>query len=123
MAALKFESEDIADHEVTEKTFYVLRDFLQLNATSTLESTARILLDILPEKKAVGSVELMLFNNICIYMAKQVPYCHPLQHKLAALMERLDRSTKLNLPLPEFHGGRRAPWMGSELREAWGGTC
>ena len=122
MAALKFEMEDIADHEVTEKTFHVLRDFLQPDSASTLESTARILLDLLPAEKTVGSDELMFLNNVCIEFAEQIPFSHPSQHKLAALMECLAGSTKLNVSHPTLYGGERMHWMGAELREAWAGT-
>ena len=123
MAALKFEMEDFADHEVTEKTFYVLRDFLQPNAAPTLESTAQTLLDLLPAEKTVGSDELMFFNNVCIDFAEQIPYCHPSQHKLAALMECLAGSAKLNVSHPTSYGGERMHWMGAELREVWAGMC
>lgn len=77
-----------------EKTFPILRDFLQLDAAVTLESTAKSILDLLPEKDPhsdnVGS-----FGEMCIELAEQIPYHHPSQLKLAALLEHLGKSTKL----------------------------
>ena len=121
MAALHFEMEDIEDVEVTKITFNVLRDFLQPDSATTLESAARPLLDLSPSKKLHNSGELHAFNTIIIALAEKVPYYHPSQHKFAALMEHLDGTAKLNESSPNSCGGSRVNWIGMQLREAWNG--
>ena len=115
--------EDIEDDVVTETTFNLLRDFLQPNSTLTLDITAPKLLELLPSQKAVGSTDLMAFNNICITFAEQIPYHHPSQHKLAALMEYLAGSMKLNVSNPTPCGGERIEWIGGELQGVLAGMC
>ena len=120
-AALESKMEDIEDHQITERGFYFLRDFLQPDSVSTLESTAQSLLNLLPEKNLMESNERTIFNNVCIEFAEQIPCRHPSQHKFAALIEILSGSTRLNVSNSTSGGGYRINWMGGELREAWAG--
>lgn len=81
-------------HTLTDKIFQLLRGFLQPDTNMTLQSTAQSILDLLPEKDP-QSTEIWSFGEICIELAEQIPYYHPSQLKLAALLEYLGKSTKL----------------------------
>lgn len=80
---------------VIDKTLDFLRDFLQPTTALSLRSTACSILDVLPDK-APNSTEVWCFGETCIDLAEQIPYNHPSQVKLAALLEYLGKSTKLN---------------------------
>ncbi|KAI9860061.1 MAG: hypothetical protein M1813_006409 [Trichoglossum hirsutum] len=77
----------------TDKIFIILRDFLQPDAALSLESTAKSILDLLPEEAPL-STEVWSFGELCFELAEQIPYYHPSQIKFARLLEYLGRSTK-----------------------------
>lgn len=91
---LNLKIEGPIDHALTNKTFQLLGDFLQPDTALTLESTAQLILDLLPEK-APQSTEIWSFGETCIEIAEQISYHHPSHIKLAALLEYLAKSTKL----------------------------
>ena len=99
MSSLKFTSEDLEFEgimgDVDYKTFHLLRDFLQPTTALTLKSTARSILDILPADKDPYSNEVYAFSTTCIEFGEQIPYHHPSQLKLVALLEHISYSTKL----------------------------
>ena len=113
MSSLKFEMEDITESKLTEKTFHLLSDFLQPDSALKLNSIAQTIMTLLPER-AVGSSELRSFNLLIFEFGEQIPYYHPSQHKLAALMERLGESPKLTHIIGDVH----LDWMGGALRDS-----
>ena len=72
----------------------LLRDFVQPQSTLTIESTAETLEDsLLGDDPLSGQV--YTFGENCIEIAEQIPYHHPSQHRLVALLEYLANSPKL----------------------------
>jgi hypothetical protein len=95
MASLKFQMEDPRGESVIyDQTFDLLCNFLQPKTTSRRESTAQVILKILPENTPY-SMDVAMFSDACIEVAEQIPYHHPSQLKLVDLLEYLGRSTKL----------------------------
>ena len=93
MSSLSLEIEDSSGHALTDKTYHILRDFLQQDSRLTIEDAAQAVLTLLPENAPL-STEVWEIGEICIELAKQVPYYHPSQLKLAELFEKLGKSTK-----------------------------
>lgn len=94
MYSLDLKTEDPPGFPISDKTFALLRDFLQPDSTLTLEFTARSIEDFLPAK-ALLSEEISDFGESCIEVAEQIPYHHMSQLKLAGLLEYLANSPKL----------------------------
>ena len=92
--SLDLKSEDSLDDPFTFKVFSLLSDHLQPDTTSTQQSTAKALLDLLPDGKPESS-DIWSFGETCIDLAEQIPYHHPSQLKLAALLDCMGKSTKL----------------------------
>ncbi|KAI9762428.1 MAG: hypothetical protein M4579_000404 [Chaenotheca gracillima] len=93
MSSLDLQLEGLGDCTITDKTFAILRDFLQPDTALTLEGVAQSILDLLPEK-APHSTDVWLFGEVCIELAEQIPYGHPSQIKLTALLEHLGKFAK-----------------------------
>ncbi|KAL4959050.1 DUF3632 domain-containing protein [Aspergillus stella-maris] len=87
------EESSFATHRNICRTFLVLKDFLQPDTTKSLEETALTLLSIIPDGKS-RSAEIRSAGEVFIEVAGQVPYSHPSQLKLAALIKRLSWSDK-----------------------------
>ncbi|KAI9802791.1 MAG: hypothetical protein M1833_001390 [Piccolia ochrophora] len=94
MSSLDLKQDDPIPDGVSDKAFYLLRAFLQLDTASTLESTSQSILALLPEKDP-NSTDVWCFGETCIEVAEQIPYHHPAQLKLVGLLEYLGESTKL----------------------------
>ena len=77
------------------KTFAILRDYLEPDTQSTLESTASSILNLMPEKDPHQGIEGRSFSDLCIEMAEQIPYHHPSQLKLVELLAYIGMSEKL----------------------------
>ena len=99
MSSLNLFLQDEKDHltidAYTLKTFPILRDYLEPGTHLTLESTARSILNLLPEHDPYHSIEEFCFSGLCIEMAEQIPYHHPSQLKLVELMRYIGMSEKL----------------------------
>ena len=95
MSSLKFTAEEPEGSIVTVQTFKILCDFLQPKTSLTIESAARSILDILPDKDP-ESTDVWSFGETCIEIAEQIPYYHSSHIKLAALLAHLRVSTKVN---------------------------
>ena len=93
MSSLRLKIEDPID-AFTPKFFRILSDYLQPNTTLALNSTALLLLDLLPDDTPQSS-EVSSFGDTCIELAEQIPYHHPSQIKLAGLLEYVQNSAKL----------------------------
>lgn len=93
MSSLDLELE-VPTESLAHKTFHILHDFLQPDTASTLETTAQSILDLLPENAPYGH-EVWIFGETCIEVAEQIPYHHPSQLKLAALLDYIGMSPKL----------------------------
>jgi len=94
MYSLNLKMEDPPGDAIPDKTFALLRDFLEPHSTVTLEFTARSIEDLLPGKAPL-STEIWDFGESCIEVAEQIPYYHTSQLKLAGLLEYLASSPKL----------------------------
>ena len=94
MYSLELKMEEPSGDPSLDKTFALLRDFLQPESILTLEFTARSIEDLLPEKAPL-STEIWIFGETCVDIAEQIPYHHPSHLKLAALLEYLANSPKL----------------------------
>ena len=77
------------------KTFAILRDYLEPDTQSSLESTACSILNLLPEKDPNHGIEVRSFSDLCIEIAEQIPYHHPSQLKLVELLAYIGMSEKL----------------------------
>lgn len=93
MSSLDLELE-VPTESLAHKTFHILHDFLQPDTASTLETTAQSILDLLPENAPYGH-EVWILGETCIEIAEQIPYHHPSQLKLAALLDYIGMSPKL----------------------------
>ena len=78
----------------TKRLFSILQNYLQPNKLTTLEATAASILKILP-KQNPESTEVWMFGELCIELAEQIPYHHPLQLKLLGLGEYLKLNPQL----------------------------
>ena len=97
MSSLDLRLEDSENYPIQAKRlFSILYEYLQLKTTktTTLQSTAASILTILP-KKDPDSTEVWFFGELCIELAEQIPYYHPLQLKLIELLEYLKLSPQL----------------------------
>lgn len=112
MSSLDLKLSDAIGLSLSDKTLDVLRDFLQPKTALTLKSNARSILDLLPEKGPLSS-DIWLVGDVCFELAVQIPYYHPSQLKLAALLEYLGKSTQLGQTLASKVGtlGISRFWM------------
>lgn len=94
MYSLDLKMVDPPGDPIPDKTFALLRDFLQPDSNLRLESVARSIEDFLPENAPL-STEVWDFGESCIEVAEQIPYYHPSQLKLTGLLEYLANSPKL----------------------------
>jgi hypothetical protein len=94
MSLLDLQLEGPYGHVVTDKTFAILRDYLQPNSAMTLSSAEKSILDLLPNDDQYAT-DVLTFGEVCIEVVEQIPYYHPSQIKLARLLEHLGTSTKL----------------------------
>ncbi|KAI9837081.1 MAG: hypothetical protein M1819_000730 [Sarea resinae] len=124
MSSLDLKLEDPPGHALTDKTFRLLRDFLQPDTVLTMESTAESILELLPENAPL-STDIWSFGETCIELAEQIPYYHPSQLKLAALFEHLGQSAKLGqtCKFKEMSSGQyvRYQRLGESLKESFSG--
>lgn len=79
--------------DIRLKIFMILKEFLQPNTDLSLESVARDILAMLPDNAL--SPDTLAFGRLCLELAEQIPYYHPSHVKLARLVERMGRCTKL----------------------------
>jgi hypothetical protein len=75
------------------KVASILRDFLQPDSKTTLQSAAQSLLVLIPSN-ASSNAEVRSFGDICVELAEQIPYDHPSQLKLVGLLQYLSTSPK-----------------------------
>jgi hypothetical protein len=83
-----------------EKVFEILNDYLQPDTTSSLHSAVHSILALLPENAPL-STEVWNVGEVVLHLAKQIPYHHPSQIKLARIMEELTCSPKFASGLSE----------------------
>ncbi|KAI9750028.1 MAG: hypothetical protein M4579_006634 [Chaenotheca gracillima] len=106
MASLTLEEEEPEEGSIVSKTFSIIRPFLQPGTKTTLESTARSILEILPESDSRSS-DIKMFAQACIEIAEQIPYHHPSLIKLVDLLEDITPSPKFQFKQPQMqHNGR-----------------
>lgn len=74
--------------EVSERTFGILTDFLADASVVTLDNARERIIALLPEREPC-STEVWSFGITCIDLAEGIPYGHPAQLKLAALLVHL----------------------------------
>lgn len=106
MSSLDLKMEDPPGDPIPDKTFALLRDFVQPDSIMTLDFTAKSLEDLLPSNAPL-STEVWDFGESCIEVAEQIPYYHPSQLKLAGLLEYLGYSPKLGQAYPSNVSYRR----------------
>lgn len=75
------------------KVAAILRDFLQPDSKTSLESAVKSLLVLIPTN-ASGYAEVCSFGEMCVEIAEQIPYNHPSQLKLVQLLHYLSQSPK-----------------------------
>jgi hypothetical protein len=80
--------------DADQQTFAILRGFLQPDSKMSLGSASTSLLAFLPEEQP-ESIHIKLLGDVCIELAEQIPYSHPSQLKLARLLQRMARSSKV----------------------------
>ncbi|KAI9675627.1 MAG: hypothetical protein M1817_000994 [Caeruleum heppii] len=107
MTSLKFQLEDPFDDGVTEKAFPLLQNFLQPNSSLGLKTTARKILELLPDHED-QSMEVRNFGDLCIELAEQIPYHHSSQMKLVKLMEEMGKFSQLGSVYSSEVSPRRA---------------
>lgn len=90
---LRMEEPEIYSSQV-KHLFSILHDYLQPKTVTTLQYTAASIVAILP-KRDIGSTEVWMFGELCIQLAEQIPYYHPLQLKLVALVDYLQLCPQL----------------------------
>lgn len=90
---LTMEEDDFGINHFLDKTFYLLRDFLQPDTNLTLDITTQSILDSLSKQDA-KSQETSLFGDLCVQLAERIPYHHASLMKMVALLERLAEPTK-----------------------------
>ncbi|KAI9847730.1 MAG: hypothetical protein M1837_001978 [Sclerophora amabilis] len=121
MASLDLKVEDASGDILTEKTFHLLRGFLQPDTSLTLDSTAQSILDLL-SPYAPHSTEVWVFGETCIELAEQIPYYHPSQLKFAELLEYLGQSAVFGqidtATSPNKRKYHRYQRLGESLRDA-----
>ncbi|BCS18854.1 DUF3632 domain-containing protein [Aspergillus puulaauensis] len=101
-----------------DKFFLILNDFLQPETTKSLNETVQSLLALLPEN-APGSGEIYSAGEIIIEIAEQIPYSHPSQWKLIALVEQLSTKDKFLSKWPDEMGTRhRCSMLCDSLRDS-----
>ena len=76
---------------VEDKTFEMLRDFLQPSSAESMELMAHKVLAFIPARK---SAEMQEFCSTSMMLAEQIPYNHASQLKLIDLFEHIGQSTK-----------------------------
>ena len=76
-----------------DRTYELLRDFLQPESAESSETTMHKIAALLPGK-APMSPEMLAVVHTFIELAEQIPYYHPSLLKLVDLLVRLGRSTK-----------------------------
>ena len=86
------EPETYSEH--TKQVFSALQDYLQPKTESSLKSAATSVLTLLPKDKR-ESTEVWMFFELCVELAEQIPYNHPLQLKLVGLLDYLHLSPQL----------------------------
>jgi hypothetical protein len=72
------------------KVFLILRDFLQPDSTVTLHDAVNRVLEVFPDQYH----NLRPINGVCFELAEQVPYLHPSQHKLAAVLYSVGKNPR-----------------------------
>lgn len=83
-----------------DEFFSILNDFLQPETTKSLNEIVQSILALLPEN-APGSGEIWSAGSTMIEIAEQIPYSHPSQLKLAALIEELSKTDKFLSKWPD----------------------
>lgn len=79
------------------KVFLILRDYLQPDSKTSLESAVQSILSLIPENASMSN-EVCLVGEVCLELAEQIPYHHPSQLKLVRIVEELSRSAKFTEP-------------------------
>ena len=77
-----------------DRTYELLRDFLQPDCTESVEAMSYRILALLPDEKAPNSHQMQEISETLIDLAEQIPYHHPSQLKLVDLLEHLGSATK-----------------------------
>jgi hypothetical protein len=72
---------------------HILNDFLQPNSTNSLQETVQSILALLPVNAPLSN-EVWSAGTVIIEIAAQIPYSHPLQLKLANLVEQLSNADR-----------------------------
>lgn len=98
---LKLVSEGQDPHERMGKytpweAFHILNDYLKEGSQVPVEVTAQKVLNLIPETD-YGPVTFQEhdLSFVLVQTARQIPYWHPSQARLVALMHRLAKSSKL----------------------------
>ncbi|PWY95903.1 hypothetical protein BO94DRAFT_620264 [Aspergillus sclerotioniger CBS 115572] len=114
----KYSIKDFAD-ELSAKVFHILNDYLQPDTEMPLFSAVKSILDILPG--APLSDEIYVVGEIVLELAKQIPYHHPSQAKLARVMEGLTNSPKFTTGPYSSGQSMRGQRFRESIREAYNG--
>jgi hypothetical protein len=84
-ARLNLQLEEPGDDLLSDQAFDILRDTLQPDSESPLETAVQKIVALLPEGKPY-SREVGVFLETCYEMADQIPYSHPSMTKLTNLV-------------------------------------
>lgn len=72
------------------KVFLILRDFLQPDSTITLHDAVNRVIEVFPDQYH----NLRAINGVCFELDEQIPYLHPSQHKLAAVLHSVGKNPR-----------------------------
>ena len=84
-ARLDLKLEDPGDDLLSDQAFDILRDTLQPDSETPLETAVQKIVALLPEGKPY-SREVGVFLETCYELADQIPYSHPSMTKLTTLV-------------------------------------
>jgi len=94
MATLHLVMGPLEGPDLDPRTSDILRDFLQLDSQTSLNSASTSILALLPDGEPEGP-SVCLLGDLCVQIAKQIPYSHPSQLKLARLIQQMASSPKV----------------------------
>jgi hypothetical protein len=80
--------------DLDQQAFAILRDFLEPDSKTSLNSACTSILALLPDKDPDG-MPVWLLGELCIELAEQIPYSHISQLKLVRLLQQMSSSPKV----------------------------
>lgn len=111
--------EEPGDDPISDQVMDILRDTLQPDGKTSLESAVEQITALLPKGRP-SSTEVGSFVETCFEAAEQIPYSHPSMIKLVTIIDRCLKSSQLSKE--DEAPSDRVQKLGETLRDWWEST-